>query len=156
MARESTGQITITTLTDGTNAYQLRFRDKGQRERVTLHERRNCDCGCGGGWNERTAAIELKNILAKVHAGVWRKRAAGLPPSAQRMPTFHAYSSAWLQAKIDGTIGDRPIEANTQADYSWRLKKHLLPHFSKYRLDEIDAGVCQAFKAKKLKEAAEL
>jgi hypothetical protein len=51
MARESTGEITITTLTDGTNAYQLRFRDKGRRERITLHERPNCDCGCGGGWN---------------------------------------------------------------------------------------------------------
>jgi hypothetical protein len=32
----------------------------------------------------------------------------------------------------------------------------LLPYFSKYRLDAIDAAACQAFKAKKLNEAAEL
>jgi integrase len=156
MTSEPTGQITTTTLTDGTRAFQLRFRDKGRRERVTLHERRDCRCGCGGGWNERTAAVELDNILAKIRAGVWRKRVVTRAPSVTRMPTFHEYASAWLQAKISGTIGDRPIDANTEADYRWRLRKHLLPAFAKYRLDEIDAAACQAFKASKLKEAAEL
>ncbi|MGI9097035.1 MAG: tyrosine-type recombinase/integrase [Solirubrobacteraceae bacterium] len=156
MARDPTGQITTTTLTDGTKAFQLRFSNKGRRERVTLHERRNCRCGCGGGWTEPTAAVELDNILAKVRAGVWGKRVVTPPPSTRRMPTFHEYASRWLQAKIDGTIGDRPIDANTEADYRWRLRKHLLPAFAKYRLDEIDAATCQAFKANKLKEAAEL
>jgi integrase len=72
------------------------------------------------------------------------------------MPAFHEYASAWLEAKIAGTIGDRPIDVNTQSDYRWRLTKHLLPYFSKYRLDAIDAAACQVLKAKKLNEAAEL
>ena len=52
--------------------------------------------------------------------------------------------------------GTEGIDVNTQGDYSWRLKEHRLPHFSKHRLDEIDAAACQAFKAKKLEEAHEL
>ena len=126
MNRNARGQISIAALTDGTNAFQLRFRAHGRRERVTLHERRACECGCGGGWNERTAAVELGNILARVDAGVWSKREAP-PPSAGGMPTFHEYASAWLQAKIQGSIGDRPIDASTEADYRWRLSNHLLP-----------------------------
>jgi integrase len=156
MSREHTGTITIKTLADGTRAFHLRFIDRGRRERVTLHERRGCTCGCGGGWNERTAAVELKNIVARVEAGVWQKIKPDKPQCQREMPTFHEYASAWLEAKIAGTIGDRPIDVNTQNDYRWRLSKHLLPFFAKYRLDTIDAATCQAFKAKKLAEAAEL
>jgi integrase len=156
MSREHTGTITTKTLSDGTRAFYLRFIDKGRRERVTLHERRGCTCGCGGGWNERTAAVELKNIVARVEAGVWQKARPDKPPGQQKMPTFHEYASAWLEAKIAGAIGDRPIDVNTQNDYRWRLTKHLLPFFAKYRLDAIDAATCQAFKAKRLAEAAEL
>jgi hypothetical protein len=156
MSREHTGTITIKTLADGTRAFHLRFIDRGRRERVTLHERRGCTCGCGGGWNERTAAVELKNIVARVEAGVWQKIKPDKPQRQREMPTFHEYASAWLEAKIAGTIGDRPIDVNTQNDYRWRLSKHLLPFFAKYRLDAIDAATCQAFKAKKLAEAAEL
>src|SRR3954447_26347513 len=114
MSRQANGQITVSTLTDGTHVFQLRFRADGRRERQALHERRGCECGCGGGWNERTAAVELRNILARVEAGVWRKREPVPPQSSQRMPTFHEYASSWLQAKIDGTIGDRPIDDNTE------------------------------------------
>ena len=156
MSRQANGQITVSTLTDGTRAFQLRFRADGRRERQTLHERRDCHCGCGGGWNERTAAVELDNILARVRAGVWRRRPPAEPIATRRVPTFHEYASAWLQAKVDGTIGDRPIDANTEADYRWRLGKHLLPYFATYRLDEVDPALCQAFKAAKLREAAEL
>src|SRR5215207_4085220 len=156
MSREHTGTITVKTLSDGTRAFHLRFIDKGRRERVTLHERRGCSCGCGGGWNKRTAAVELKNIVARVEAGVWHKAKPDKSQGQQRMPTFHEYASAWLEAKIAGTIGDRPIDVNRQNDYRWRLTKHLLPFFAKYRLDAMDAATCQAFKAKKLAEAAEL
>ena len=72
------------------------------------------------------------------------------------MPTFHEYASAWLQAKFDGTLGDKPIDANTEADYRWRLSRHLLPFFAAHRLDAIDRELCLAFKAHKLREAAEL
>ena len=103
-------------LSDGTRAFYLRFMDKGRRERLTLHERRGCTCDCRGGWNERTAAVELKNIIARVDAGVWKKAAPAKSEPA-RMPTFHEYASAWLEAKIAGAIGDRPIDVNTQNDY---------------------------------------
>jgi integrase len=156
MSRQATGQITTSTLSDGTRAYQLRFRAYGRRERLTLHERRGCECGCGGGWNDRTVAVELENVLARVRAGVWRKAKTD-PVRVQRgVPTFHEYASAWLQAKVDGTIGDRPIDASTERDYRWRLSKHLLAFFASYRLVEIDPPLCQAFKSTKLHEAAEL
>jgi integrase len=154
------GQITTSTLADGTHAFRLRFRAGDRRERVTLHERRDCPCGCGGGWNERTARVELDNILARVRASVWpsRLRAAQAAASAdsERVPTFHEYASWWLTAKTEGVIGDKPIDANTQADYRWRLTVHLLPFFGEYRLDEIDRRVCLRFKETKLRESEEL
>jgi integrase len=156
MSRAATGMIVTKTLGDGTLVYKLRFRAGGRREHVALHERRDCDCGCGGGWNERTAAVELENVLARVKAGVWRKRQPSPPPVPRGMPSFHEYASGWLQAKVDGVLGDRPINARTEADYRWRLANHLLPFFARYRLDEIDASLCLAFKTHKLREAAEL
>lgn len=155
MSRQRTGTITVRTLSDGTRAFQLRFNAKGHCERVTLHERRGCKCGCGGGWTRRTAQVELKNIVTRVEAGVWQ-RPSQAKPQVKPMPTFHEYASAWLDAKLAGSIGDRPIEVNAQNDYRWRLTKHLLPYFASYRLDEIDADACQAFKAKKLADATEM
>jgi len=157
MARPTTGSLTSQILADGTHAFYLRFRVRGVREREVLHERRRCDCGCGGGWTEAAARIELGNILAKVKVGVWRPRQKAPPAEAPaRIPTFHEYASYWLQAKKDGVIGDRPIDPNTQADYLWRLRRHLLPFFGATPLDEIDRELCLRFKAAKLQEAAEL
>jgi integrase len=156
MSRKATGQITVLTLADGTRAFKLRFRANGRRESRVLHERRDCDCGCGGGWNDRTAAVELENTLARINPGVWRKRQRVEPAVPARVPTFHEYASSWLQAKKDGSIGDRPIDAHTAADYRWRLAKHLLPFFARCPLDEIDPALCQEFKAAKLREAAEI
>src|SRR4051812_14767895 len=162
MGRPPTGRLDVDTLADGTRAFRLRFRADGRRERLTLHERRECGCGCGGGWSERTARVELENVLARVRAGVWQ------PPSraaddggagnvgAAGMPTFHEYASWWLQAKVDGVIGHKPIDATTAADYRWRLTAHLLPFFGAYRLDEIDRRLCLGFKEAKLREAEEL
>lgn len=82
------------------------------------HERRDCDCGCRGGWNERTAAVELENILACVKAGVWKPPQRQRPPEAAtnvEAPTFHAFTSNWLQAKIDGVLGERPLDASTES-----------------------------------------
>jgi integrase len=53
-------------------------------------------------------------------------------------------------------LGDKPIEENTRRDYLWRLRGHLLPFFAPRRLDEIDAEHCLAFKAHKVREAADL
>lgn len=32
------------------------------------------------------------------------------------MLTFNEYASYWLRAKIDGVIGDMPIDDNTEAE----------------------------------------
>jgi integrase len=57
---------------------------------------------------------------------------------------------------VHGVLGDRPISLNTEADYRSRLANHLLPFFGDYRLEEIDADLCVAFKTHKLTDAAEL
>jgi hypothetical protein len=162
MSRNATGTVECVVLSDGTRAFHLRFRAGGERRRVLLHEREGCDCGCGGGWSERGARHELGNVIARVRAGVWQPatrpvRPSEMPiPEPDRAPTFHEYASAWLQAKVSGVLGDKPIDANTQSDYRWRLSRHLLPFFAKYRLGEIDRDLCLAFKGHKLQEAAEI
>jgi integrase len=157
MARPAKGSVLTDTLADGTRKYRLRFQAAGQRRDVILHERRDCPCGCGGGWSERTARAELETILAKVRAEVWR---APLPPTAptppKGMPTFHEYASSWLERKRDGAIGDRTITASTYQGYRGALCNHLLPYFARYRLDEIDRPLCLAFKAHVVCEATEL
>lgn len=89
MSREATGHIETRPLSDGTLAFQLRFSADGRRERITLHERRGCACGCGGGWSERTAEVELANVLSRVRAGVWRKERPAAAVVRHGVPTFH-------------------------------------------------------------------
>jgi integrase len=160
MARPASGTILTRTLADGTLLFRLRFVAHGERQDVYLHERRDCRCGCGGGWNERTARLELGNILARVKAGVWRRaerpaRNAAPPPTRETTPTFADYAPDWLEAKRDGVLGARPLDDNTYADYRWRLG-HLLAFFGPSRLEAIDGELCLAFKAHKLREAQEL
>jgi hypothetical protein len=82
--------------------------------------------------------------------------AAEAAAAARPIPTFHEYASYWLQTRTDGVLGDKPIEENTRRDYLWRLRGHLLPFFAPRRLDEIDPELCSAFKAHKVREAADL
>jgi integrase len=157
MPREPSGSIDVVVLADGSRAFRLRFRAHGKRQRDVVHERAGCSCGCGGGWNERTARTELGNVLARVRAGVWEPRTpASSPVEPATIPTFHEYASAWLTAKTQGVLGEKPIDENTRSDYRWRLSRHLLPFFATYRLDEIDRELCLGFKARKLQEAHEL
>src|SRR3954467_6587412 len=176
MGRPPTGRLDVDTLADGTRVFRLRFHAAGpppgprvfrlrfpadgRRERRTLHGRHDCDCGCGGGWSERTARVELDNELARIRAGVWQRPARATDARAVRaaacVPSFHEYASWWLQAKVDGVIGHKPIDANTRSDYRWRLTAHLLPFFGAYRLDEIDRQLFLRFKEAKLREAEEL
>jgi integrase len=154
MAPEPKGGILAETLGDGTLAFRLRFRAYGKRRTVYLHERRDCDCGCRGGWNERTARVELDNILACVKAGVWqppeRQRAQPDAAADSEAPTFLLYTSGWLQAKIDGVLGERPLDASTESDYRWRLQCHLLPICATYRMDEFDRKLCLGVKTRLL------
>lgn len=160
MPRTTAGTSEARTLSDGTRAFRLRFHVGGERQIVTLHERPACPCGCGGGWDERSARTELGNVLARVRAGVWeRPQPAAATTDAQTDAatlTFHEYASRWLQAKIDGVLGERPIDENTEADYRWRLSCHLLPFFASHPLAKIDRALCLEFKAHKLREAQEL
>lgn len=139
-------------------AFRLRFRAYGKRENVTLHERRDCGCGCKGGWSERTAQLELSNVLARIQAGVWErpKPKPVIEKTFTETPTFHEFASYWLKAKLEGLIGKKPITKNTYDGYESMLRRHLLPFFGRYRLDDIDDDLCAAFRKHKIQEAHEL
>lgn len=98
MPRPLTGTVEVDVLGDGTRAFRLRFSANGRRERLVLHERAGCECGCGGGWDERGARRELGDILARVRAGVWTpaRRPPAAPAASVSIPTFHEYASRWL------------------------------------------------------------
>lgn len=156
MPREATGGIETRVLADGTRAFLLRVRIKGKREWVALHERSGCVCGCGGGWDEPGARTELGNIRARVRAGVWERPT---PPEKlvstgidDEVPPYDDYADWWLQAKIDGVIGKKPISGNTKTDYEWRLG-YSKRFFAGRPVDEIDGGLSLAFKAHLLKES---
>jgi integrase len=158
MARPPTGSILVKDLVKE-RAFYLRFRAGGRRERVILHERPGCACGCGGGWDEPAARTELGDILARVRTGSYerpRPPAALATSAAGGTPLFCDYAQAWLQAKIDGVFGDKPIGEGTASDYRWRLRCYLVPFFGEHRLDEIDRDLCLAFKAKLLRDSREL
>jgi Phage integrase SAM-like domain len=160
MAPQPTGTLDSEVQADGTLAFRLRFRAYGERQTVFVHERRDCNCRheCGGGWNERTARIELRKIMTRVEAGVWRKptrREAERSVAPAEIPLFDDYIEYWLTARFDGVLGEKPLRTNTRRDYRWRAE-HLKRFFGRYRLDEIDSDLCLEFKAHKLREAREL
>jgi hypothetical protein len=160
MAPQPTGTLDSEPQADGTLVFRLRFRAYGERQAVFLHERRDCNCeyGCGGDWNERTARVELRKIIARVEAGVWQKptrREAVRSVAPAEIPLFDDYIAYWLTARFEGVLGEKPLDANTRRDYRWRAG-HLKRFFGRYRLDEIDGDLCLEFKAHKLREAEEL
>jgi integrase len=158
MARPATGRVEVEQQADGTLRFRLRFRVNGKRESQMLHEARDCACGCGGGWTENNARVELNNILARIKAGIWEppKPAPAIVKRFKEIPTFHEFASYWLQAKLEGIIGKKPISTNTHAGYLISLQNHLLPFFGRYRLDQIDKDLCTEFKKHLIREAHEL
>jgi hypothetical protein len=130
MSRKPTGTITEAQLADGTRTWRLRFRAGGRRERDVLHERRDCACGCGGGWTPATARRELDNIIARVQAGVWQPRTLTTVEQPVAPVTFHEYASQWLTDKHTGALGAR-ISDETHARLLWALRLYLLPFFAK-------------------------
>ena len=138
MPRVGTGSVIPKTLTDGTCAFELRFHARGRRESVTLHERAPCECGCGGGWDERSARRELGNILARVRAGVWTRdaphpRVAAQAAAATRpdpdLPRVRVLLAAGEDRRRARRQADR--RRTPTADYRWRLRGHLLPFFAR-------------------------
>lgn len=73
MAPPLKGTIHTHTLADGTRAFHLRVRFRGERMRIVLHELDGCTCGCGGSWDAPAARTELGNIQAKIRVGVWQR-----------------------------------------------------------------------------------
>lgn len=47
MPPPATGTVQTVVLADATRAFHLRLRAYGSRQRVIVHERPECDCGCG-------------------------------------------------------------------------------------------------------------
>lgn len=157
MPEIGTGTIETRFLADGSRAFHIRIRANGTREPLVLHERRNCVCGCGGGWDETSARTEMGNILARIRAGVWERPAP--PPTMAAgaedgVPLYPDYADWWLDAKVDGSIGEAPISDNTETDYKWRLG-YSNRFFAGVPVDEINRKNSLAFKAHLLKEAKE-
>ena len=154
MPKEATGTIETRVLADGTRAFHLRVRIGGKREPLVLHERPGCACGCGGSWDEPNARTELGNIGARVRAGVWVRPAGPstlLAVAEDDVPLYGDYADWWLEAKVNGVIGEAPISDNTAADYEWRLG-YSKRFFAAEPVDEIDRRLCLAFKAQLLAE----
>jgi len=142
-----------TRLADGTRAFRIRVRVNGQREPVVLHERLGCEC-CGGGWDEPSARIEMGNILARVRAGVWKRPEPSAPADARDVPLYDDYADSYLEKKVAGVIGKKPISPNTKSKDRWRLgfSKRF---FARVPVDEIDEDWSLDFKARLLTEAQE-
>jgi integrase len=158
MARETKGSCKPRALADGTLAFDLRFQVSGARESLVLHERAGCTCGCGGGWDEPAARAHLGNVLAEVRLGIWERPE---PPAAfadfgdrGEVPTYGEYSEWWIEQKIEGVIGERPLAENTQKDYGNCLRR-LNAFFGSYPVDQIGADLNLSFKAKLLKDSRE-
>lgn len=156
MPPQGTGSFETRVLADGTRAFHLRVRVDGKREPLVLHERPGCVCGCGGGWDESGARTELGNILARIRAGVWERPE---PPATRASvgshttaPPYAEYARWWLDAKVEGVLGERPISENTAVDYDWRLG-YSRSFFADTPIDEIDRRLCLDFKAHLLAEA---
>ena len=95
---------------------------------MTLHERVGCDCGCGGGWDERAARSELAETVARIGLGVWKRPTAAMRSRQAELGTsFDGYARRWLEAKTDGVFGE--IRASTAAGYRCCIERHVLPAF---------------------------
>jgi hypothetical protein len=98
-----------------------------------------------------SAEAELRHVLARVEAGIWRPEDhKPEPPSAPLAPTFHTFASEWYAAR-------KPeLKPKTRIDYEWRLSNHLLPYFGPHRIDQIEVALVDRFRDFKVREAEEL
>src|SRR5579875_954497 len=108
------GQIRMHDRKDGLTTYSLRVRVYGRREVVTLGTEAD-------GRTYRKAERKLEQVLVEIQVGVWRPPSAGTGGVDR---TFHVFASRWWAARKS------KLRPATQADYEWRLKKHLLPFFA--------------------------
>ena len=142
MEKRARGEVRVHQRLDGLRTYSLRFRVDGRRRSITL----GTDAD---GWTERKAERKLEDILAAVRVGVWQ------PPAAAEVvddsvTTFHEFASRWWAAR-KGELREK-----TQADYEWRLKRHLLPFFADHPVSEIDVALVDRYREQKLIEREHL
>ena len=136
MAKRSHGQIRTHERKDGLTTYSLRVRAYGRREVVTLGTDAH-------GWTYHKAECKLDQILAEIQVGVWR------PPSMSadgEDPTFHEFASRWWFARKS------ELRPTTQADYEWRLRKHLLRFFADFRVSAITIALVDEYRSEKVFE----
>lgn len=135
------GEVIVRLGTRGTG-YQLRFYAYGQRCHRTLNSR--------DGWTEESANQELQNVLADVRRGIWQPDSPATAPVEveDEVPTFHMFSSTWLDARKD------ELAPNTVLDYTWQLTDHLLPFFADHRLTDITVPEVDRYRNFKVREGA--
>jgi integrase len=132
----ATGQVLTYERKDGLTSWYLRVRAYGRRHRVNLGTELD-------GWTQARARIELRNVLAKIQAGLWEPQA---PPSiVPDDPTFHEFASSWLARR-------RPsYRERTYEHYRYLLTHHLLPTLAPLRLSQLDyAAIDRYVEAKQL------
>lgn len=61
-------------------------------------------------------------------------------------PTFHEFASRWWFARKS------ELRPTTQADYEWRLRKHLLPFFADFRVSAITIALVDGYRSEKVIE----
>ncbi|HTU85125.1 MAG TPA: tyrosine-type recombinase/integrase [Solirubrobacteraceae bacterium] len=156
MARPARGTIESVPLSDGSLSIRGRFRHKGGRYRVAF----GLDVD---GWTEARGRRELDDILVQLRAGIplteilerYGQVDEDEPDVLTPGMSFHEYASDWLRRRRSGELGD-PLSDNTNADYEWRLKKHILPFFARMPVAEIRDVDCQHFRAKLFAEREKL
>jgi integrase len=135
--KRARGQIRLHERRDGQVTYSLRVRAYGRREILTLGTDTD-------GWTYRKAERMLDRALAEIEVGVWR------PPRSQAIgdadQTFHVFASRWWGARR------AELRPTTQADYDWRLRKHLLPFFADFRVSDITVAVVDEYRNEKVVE----
>jgi integrase len=155
VSRLNSGSLHVRKLADGSRVFRLRFNANGRRQIMSLHERQGCECGCGGGWDERAARCELAETVSRIRLGEWKRPTVAMRARRAGSGTsFAAYAQRWLQAKTEGLFGE--IRPGTAADYRWCVERHLLPVFEDCAVEEIDRALCLRFKARLLSDAREL
>ncbi len=138
MEKRARGEIRVHERVDGRLTFSLRLRVNGKRESITLGTDRD-------GWTYRKAERKLDDVLAQVRAGVWKPEAPERREKLGEM-TFHEFASRWWAA------GREELRPNTQLDYEWRLRKHLLPFFADLVISEIDVDAVDRYREQKVIE----
>lgn len=63
-------------------------------------------------------------------------------------PIFYQFASTWLEQR------EPELRPKTVTSYRWQLTTHLLPHFARLRVDQIDPQDVDRYKAAKLREGS--